>query len=89
MADLFASGRIVDLVIAVMAVEALALLAVRHRFGLRISPLDITLILVPGLCLLLAMRAALSGSGWEVAAAWLFAALLAHLADLMRRLQRS
>lgn len=85
MADVFASGRIVDIVIAFMAVEAMALLLLRHRLGFRVPAIDVALLLVPGFCLLMAMRAALSGSDWPVMAAWLLAALAAHLADLARR----
>lgn len=85
---LFANGRIVDVVIAFMAIEAIALL-VAQRWGSRLGGLDVVLLLVPGLCLLLAMRAALSGDGWQIMAAWLVAALIAHLADLMRRLRRN
>lgn len=85
---LFASGRIVDVVIGFMALEAIALL-VAHRWGSRLGILDIALLLVPGLCLLLAMRAALSDQGWQVMAAWLLASLVAHLADLARRLKRN
>lgn len=88
METLFASGRIVDVVIAFMALEAIALL-VANRWGSRFGSLDIVLLLVPGLCLLLAMRAALSGEGWQVMAAWLLASLVAHLADLARRLKRN
>lgn len=85
----FASGRIVDVVIAVMAMEAIALLALRHTLKGRMAAIDIVLLLAPGLCLLLAMRAGLSGAAWEQVAAWLLAALLAHLADLARRVTRA
>lgn len=88
MESLFAGGRIVDIVIAFMAVEAIALL-IAHRWGVRFGALDIALLLVPGLFLLLALRTALSGGGWQVIAVWLVAALIAHLADLTRRLRRS
>ena len=88
METLFASGRIVDVVIAFMGLEAIALL-VANRWGSRFGSLDIFLLLVPGLCLLLALRAALSGEGWQVMAGWLLVSLVAHLADLARRLKRN
>jgi uncharacterized membrane protein YjjP (DUF1212 family) len=88
MEALFSNGRIVDIVIAFMVLEAIALL-IANRWGSRFGHLDIVLLLVPGLFLLLAMRAALSGDGWQTMAVWLFAALIAHLADLARRLKRS
>jgi O-antigen/teichoic acid export membrane protein len=41
-----------------------------------------------GACLLLALRAALTGAGWAWVAAALCAALIAHLFDLVRRWPR-
>jgi hypothetical protein len=77
----FASGRAVDLVIAFIVVEAVVL---RLWWG-RGRALDILLALMPGLCLLLAVRAALTGAGWEWVAFWITASLPAHLADIVRR----
>lgn len=79
------SGRIVDLILLLVALEALWLAWwLRRRGGvLRLLPN-----LVAGACLLLALRAGLTGAG----GAWLGAALLcafaAHLADLAIRLRR-
>lgn len=89
MSDLFTSGRIVDVVIAFMALEAVALLVGSRLLQSRFRNLDILLLLVPGLFLLLAMRAAMTDAGWQLIAVWLVAALVAHLADLARRLSRS
>ncbi|MFN7173704.1 MAG: hypothetical protein ACK4MT_03225 [Thermaurantiacus tibetensis] len=83
-AGAFTSGRAVDLVLAVLALEALLLLAFAGR-----RRADLLLALLPGLFLLLAVRAALAGAGWQVVAACLAAALPAHLADLWRRLRRA
>jgi hypothetical protein len=41
--------------------------------------------LLPGVCLMLALRAALAGSAWPWVPLALAAALLAHLADLRAR----
>jgi hypothetical protein len=83
--ELFASGRIVDVVVVFMTLEAVALLAYRWMWGRGLVALDIASVLAPGLFLLLALRAALSDAPWPALAAWLLAALLAHLADLWRR----
>jgi hypothetical protein len=88
METLFASGRIVDIVIAFMALEAVALLVGTRWLNGRLGNVDIVLLLVPGLFLLLAMRAAMTDAGWIAIAAWLLAALVAHLADLARRLRQ-
>jgi hypothetical protein len=85
LARLFASGRIVDLVIAFMAVEAMVLIIVR-KYSLRGIPTgDLLISLAAGLPLLLALRAALTGSAWPSIAACLCVALVAHAADLLRR----
>lgn len=78
-AEMFASGRAVDLVLAVMALEAIWLIARRGDAG------AVLLALAPGALILLAVRAALTGAGWQWVALLLTASLPAHLADLARR----
>ena len=77
--------HLVDLVLAVLAAEAL-LLVLRHRStGTGIAPRDCMGLLGAGLFLTLALRCSLSGAwpGWI--ALCLLLALLAHLDDLRRR----
>jgi hypothetical protein len=83
--ELVASGRVVDVIIVFMALEALALHIYHRRTSHGPAPADTLLMLLAGLCLLLALRAALTGSSWLWIAAFLAAALVAHLADLHRR----
>jgi hypothetical protein len=54
----------------------------RDRAG---AALDAFCTLAPGACLLLALRAALTGSGWVWVAAFLTLSLPIHIADLARR----
>ena len=82
MAELVASGRVVDIVLAVTLLEAMALTLWRRR----IAPAALAVMLAPGVALMLALRAALTGAGWQWIALCLAAAGLAHLADLRRRL---
>lgn len=90
MAELVASGRLVDIALALVCLEALALLVVAgRRRGLRAGALDILPNLASGACLMLALRAALVGSGWGWVVVFLTLALIAHVADLARRLRRS
>jgi hypothetical protein len=56
--------------------------------GLVVVPADIAFSLLAGAGLLLALRAALTASGWTSIAAYLGLALVAHLADLARRWPR-
>jgi len=85
MGEAIASGRIVDLILVLMAAEAVGLILYRRATGRGIAPLDLIVNLAAGACLLLAVRAALGGAGWGWIAASLAAALAAHLADLGRR----
>lgn len=88
MRELFASGRIVELIIGLMLMEALLLGVYHRRSGRGIRPLDLALNLAAGALLLLALRAALVDPDPLAAAPYLAVALIAHLADLARRWQR-
>jgi hypothetical protein len=88
LAELFASGHVVDLIIAFMAIEAVVLLVWRKRTGGGIAPGPLVASLLAGFFLLLALRSALTGAPWSMAALWLVAALVAHLADLAGRWKR-
>lgn len=88
MAELIASGRIADVILAFMVLEAAVLYAYRRRTGRGIASVDLAINLLAGASLLLALRAALVGAAWPWIAACVVAALLTHLADLGRRWQR-
>lgn len=81
LAALFASGHAVDIVLAVLALEAVWLIARRRA--------DVLPALLPGVLILLAVRAALTGAPWWMVAGWLALSLPAHLYDLRRRLNPS
>ncbi|MEO7431385.1 MAG: hypothetical protein ABIR62_05065 [Dokdonella sp.] len=85
MVAFFGSGRIVDLVLAVMLVEALALGLYFRRTSSGISFTDLLINLASGTCLLFALRAALTGQSWTWIAVALVASLIGHLLDLSRR----
>jgi hypothetical protein len=85
MAPLFASGHIVDLILALTAVEFTILLIHYRRTRHGVAPVDLLFNLLAGIFLLLALRCGLRGAWWGWVGAWLFAALVAHVADLLRR----
>ena len=85
MAEMFASGRLVDLVLIVVVLEAVALLLYWHSARRGVAPFDLLPNLCAGAFLLLALRATLAGSGWMMASGCLAAAGLAHLVDIYRR----
>lgn len=85
MDELVDSGRLIDWILGLVVIEALAL-ALWHRLAGRGPPLaELWANLAAGGCLLLALRAALSEAPWTWIAAALCAALCAHLLDLSGR----
>jgi hypothetical protein len=85
LASLFGSGRIVDLILALLLAEAIALYAYHRATGGGIAPLDVLVNNLAGAGLLLALRAALTGAAWTGIAPWLLLALVAHIGDVARR----
>ena len=89
MSALFTSGHVVDLILIVMAIEAAWLLTRKSRMGRnRMQPLDVALAFLPGVCLLLALRVALTGGPWPWVAVAVTASFPFHLLDLARRRSR-
>lgn len=85
MANLFATGRIVDLIVASMLVELGVLIAIRARTHRGIHPFELAVSLAAGMALLLALRSALVGFSWQHTAMWLGLALMAHVLYLKVR----
>lgn len=85
MAELFASGRVAEWVIAVLVLEALAILMIRKLGGRGPGLAAVLPFLLAGGCLLLAWRTAAAGLSWPVPALLLLGAGVAHLLDLARR----
>lgn len=79
MADFFASGRAVDVVLAVLLVEAMWL----RRRGQRWA--DILPALLPAVLMMVGLRAALTGLNWAFVSIPLALAFPVHLYDLKRR----
>ena len=77
---MFASGHAVDIVLAVMAVEAALLLLLDRQ-----RPIDVALLLVPGVLFMLGLRAALTGAEWPWIALPLAIAFPVHLTDVGAR----
>ena len=89
MTELFASGRIVDAILVLVAVEAVALLLWRRRTGRGPAPVPLLCNLASGAALMLAVRAALTDAAWPVIAACLLGSLVAHACELGLRLRGS
>jgi hypothetical protein len=85
MADLFATGRVVDLILILMILETFVLVAHHLLTGRGIAIMPLLTNMAAGACLLLALRAALSGAPWSVVAIALGAAFCMHTLDLRAR----
>jgi hypothetical protein len=88
LADAFATGHIIDLILVLMVVEAVGLAAYARASGRGLRLSDVGVTLASGVALMLAVRAALVGAGWPWVALALTAALIAHITDLITRWRR-
>ena len=82
---MISATRLVDIVLLLTGLEVLALAAWRWRTGTGPRILTLSRVLLPGICLILGMRAALAGMIWPFVPVSLIAALVAHLLDLRAR----
>ncbi|MFO1394590.1 MAG: hypothetical protein U1F09_12570 [Steroidobacteraceae bacterium] len=88
MYDWLAGGRAADVVLALMALEAVVLVGYNRRSGRGLAPRELLPGLAAGALLVLALRATLAGQGVAGATPWLLGALVAHLSDLALRWRR-
>jgi hypothetical protein len=87
LANLFASGRIIDWIVLILALEWLSVWAAQRLLKRSLGSRALLVGLCAGLALLLALRESLLGARWQAVAAWLAAAFVAHLCDLHIRLK--
>jgi hypothetical protein len=88
MEDLFASGRLIDVALVVLALEVVVLLASRTFTRVGIQPLDLIGQLLAGALLLLAVRCAVTRVDYRWTLVLLSASFPAHAFDLIRRSRR-
>ncbi len=88
METLFASGALIDVVIAVTILEALFLTGLHRATGRGVAPGQFVANLLSGLMLMLAVRTVIGGGWWGWTALCLMGAGIAHATDLWRRWQR-
>src|SRR5579885_2207103 len=87
-AQWFAEGRVVEAICVLMALETMVLLLYRRSTGRGLAAADLLGNAAAGAALLLALRAAVIGSGPLICSLWLLSALAAHLLDLRQRWRR-
>lgn len=86
MSELFTSGRVIDIILAAMVLEAILLLLYRRRSGAGPTLAQTIANLLSGAMIMLAVRSALTDSGWETTAVFLLSAFAAHIVDLKLRM---
>jgi hypothetical protein len=89
MTDWIAESHVVDAILALMVLEALVLLAYRRWTGRGVAPASLAATLAAGACLLLVVRALVSGAAPSVLAVLMALALAAHVTDLALRWEGS
>ena len=82
------SSGLVDVVIAITFVEVGGLLLYRYKTKRGLRPRDYLLNVLSGLCLMLALRSALTGAAWFYICIWLATAGAAHVTDIALRLRQ-
>jgi hypothetical protein len=85
MSELFASGRIGDLILVLLAAEGLFLFFRWRATGRGPAPREVLPTVLSGFFLVLALRQALVGGWWGWTGLFLAAGGLAHAADLRSR----
>jgi hypothetical protein len=83
--QLYQGPLVVDIAIGFITLESLLLWAFHKFTGRGIALADCVLTIVSGVCLMLALRCALTPDGWPGVALFLIAAGIAHGADLRAR----
>jgi hypothetical protein len=81
----FESGRIIDVILLIVAIEAVVVVILRHRLAGLFDMRGFFVSLVSGVCLMVALRGALTGAPWTFIAPFLVASLIAHLIDVAQR----
>jgi hypothetical protein len=85
----FESGQVIDLALVVIVLEAIFLVVRRARSAEGLKPIEVFGQLAAGVCLLSAVRCALTGADWRWTAGFLSASFPAHVFDLVRRARRA
>ncbi len=85
MEQLLRGTGLIDIVIIATLIEWVVLVVLWKRCGRGVSPGVLNWMMLPGLCLMLAVRSVVAGAPWYWLALLLTIAGLAHLVDLRGR----
>lgn len=87
-AELFSTALIADIILAFMVLEAIVLVLYNRKTNRGFAPASVFWMLLPGSCLVLALRAVLVGASWQWVALAVSVSLIAHLCYLRQRLRQ-
>ncbi|MEM9028587.1 MAG: hypothetical protein AAGC70_09495 [Pseudomonadota bacterium] len=85
MEDLIRSGRVADLILALLGLEFLLILLWRQLRGQRLAVMQLWPFFASGACLVCAFRSGVQQDDWQWTAMWFAAAFVVHLIDLKQR----
>lgn len=85
----FSNGQIVDVILALLALEILGFILLKRRMRMGSFVGEIVATLLSGLCLLFALRGALVEAAWPYIATGLLASLFFHILTLKMFWKRS
>ena len=88
LSEMFSSGRIIDVIIALMVLETLALSGLYKWTGRGVAPVALLPFMAAGVCLMLALRLALTDADWLPIAGLLLLAFVFHALDIALRWRR-
>ncbi|MEI7463923.1 MAG: hypothetical protein WCJ87_01055 [Burkholderiales bacterium] len=88
MSDWFSPQGLITIVIAVTLLEGVTLWIYRRFTGKGVAGKDFVANWLSGLCLMFALRSALTDAWWVWVALWLLASGLVHASDVRSRWQR-
>ena len=87
MADWFASGRVIDLVLILVALEVAALPWLLRRLNSSVQLSQLLPNIIAGIALMLALRLSLTDAAWIWISMAMLIALCAHVTDLTLRIR--
>lgn len=85
METLFASGRMIDLILVGIALQAVGLWGLKRFAGVGPGLKPLIWTMAAGLALMLAIRASLTGADWPWVGGFMAGGLMCHVIDLRRR----
>ena len=89
LSELILSGRIIDIVLVVLLLELIIVSMLYRARGTGVPPYPLMVNIGAGGSLALAIKASLTGAGWQWIAVWLMTSLVFHVLAVNTRWQKA